>query len=333
MNCYQAMVTRSVDRAIHSQMETLQRGELAPSEVLVQSHYAGVNYKDCLSLHGAARIITQFPRVAGIEVVGEVLESRSDQFRPGDMVLSHGFQRGIDVDGGFAELVQAPAEHLQALPPGLSAEQVAILGVPGFTAAMALERFEELGLQPDSGLVAISGAGGAVGRLAIHMLHRAGYRTAALTRNLSNEAALRALGASEVIDISQVVDSKRPIEKPQFAAGIDNVGGAVLSWMLRSLSDGGLLASVGNASGNSFDGSVLPFIMRRAQMLGIVANAPWPQRRRLWDKLAGDWKPDFAALQPDVRFIGLDELLGHAARQLEGVTSGRTVVRFGAAKP
>lgn len=331
MNSYQAMVTRSVDNTIRSQIESLQSGELAPGEVRIQAHYAGVNYKDCLSLHGAAKIITQFPRVAGIEVVGEVIESRSEQFLPGDRVLSHGFQRGIEVDGGFAELVQAPAAHLQAIPAGLSAEQVAILGVPGFTAAMALERFEELGLKPDSGLVAVSGAGGAVGRLAIHMLHRAGYRTAALTRKLGNEAALRALGASEVIDISQVIDSKRPIEKPQFAAAIDNVGGAVLSWMLRSLADGGLLASVGNASGNSFDGSVLPFIMRRAQMFGIVANAPWPQRRRLWDKLAGDWKPDFAALQPHVRFIGLNDLLAHAGRQLEGETSGRTVLRFGTA--
>ena len=328
MNTYQAMVTRNVDNAITSRIETLQRRELQSGEVLIQTHYAGVNFKDCLSVHGAAKIITQFPRVAGIETVGAVLESRSEQFHSGDMVLTHGFQRGIDFDGGFEELVIAPDEHLQAIPHGLSAEQAAIIGVPGFTAAMALERFEALGLTPQSGLVAISGAGGAVGRLAISILHKAGYRSAALTRNPGNETALRELGAREVIDISQVSESRRPIEKPQFAGAIDNVGGGVLSWMLRSLVDKGMLASVGNASGNSFDGSVLPFIMRQVQMFGVVANAPWQQRLRLWDKLASDWRPDFEALQPYVQFIALDQLLEHASQQLSGATSGRTIVRF-----
>lgn len=332
MDSYQALVTHKLGNALTSGIETLPRTALKAGEVLIQTHYAGVNFKDCLALHGVAKLITAFPRVAGIEAVGAVIESRSTQFQPGDMVISHGFQRGIDVDGGFSELIQAPAEHCQAIPAGLSAEQAAIIGIPGFTAAMALERFEQLGLTPDDGLIAISGASGAVGCLAINILHKAGYQCAALTRSLDKEPALRALGASQVLHTEPLIHAQKPIEKPQFAAAIDNVAGPVLSWLLRSLADGGLLASVGNASGNAFDGSVLPFIMRRVHLFGIVANAPWPQRHRLWDQLAGAWRPDFAALKPYVQYIPLEELLAHTHRQLSGTVSGRTLVRFKAAR-
>lgn len=326
---FNALRTHALEGRTESRLERLRLQDLSAGEVVVRTRYAGVNYKDALSLHGQARIITAFPRVAGIELVGDVVESSSGEVAPGAAVLVHGFQTGIAFDGGFSEFVRVPAAHVHALPPGLSAHEAAILGVPGFTAAMALERFIELGLAPASGPIAISGAMGAVGVTATAILARAGWRVAALTRRMEQAPALQALGASEVIDAALAHEGRRPLEKPRFAGALDNVGGPVLSWLLRSMQDGGCVASIGNAGGNEFEGSVLPFIMRRVQLFGVVANAPWPQRRRLWERLAGEWKPDFERLMPHVRHIRLPELMGHTARQLQGAAGGRVLVAFG----
>ena len=326
---FRALRSHSDESGVHSRVERLRIDDLSPGEVLVRTRHAGINYKDCLSILGEAKIIASFPRIAGIEAVGEVIASSAPGFQAGEQVLVHGFQTGIAFDGGFSEVLRVPEGHLQAVPRGLSAREAAVLGVPAFTVAMALEHFETMGLAPEHGAIAVSGAGGAVGLMAIAMLSKAGWRVAAITRRMERADELRALGAVEVIDAAVLDQPRRPLEKSRFAAAIDNVGGPMLSWLLRSMQDGGLVASVGNASGNDFDGSVLPFIMRRVQMFGVVANAPWPQRKRLWERLAGELKPDFDALAPHVHSIGLDRLMDHARRQLDGATAGRTVLSFG----
>ncbi|MDP2269074.1 MAG: YhdH/YhfP family quinone oxidoreductase, partial [Deltaproteobacteria bacterium] len=297
-------------------------------EVLIRNRYAGVNYKDCLSILGRAKIIESYPRIAGIEAVGDVVDSTDARFAPGQTVLVHGFRTGIAFDGGFAQFLRAPSAHVMSLPAGLDPWQAAVLGVPGFTAGMALDRFVQAGLTPDSGPVAISGASGAVGMLATATLSRAGWQVVALTRKPEQAYALRALGASEIIDADIVNAPARALEKARFAAGIDNVGGATLSWLLRSVQDSGCVASVGNAAGNSFDGNVLPFIMRGIQHFGVLANAPWPVRERVWRHLGTDWRPSFEVLAPHVREIELEALLAHAAAQLDGLTVGRTLVTF-----
>lgn len=327
---FQALRTHSQDGRVDSRIIRMRFDDLSPGEVLVRTRFAGVNYKDCLSLHGKARIITEFPRIAGIELVGEVLQSTDPRFGAGQQVLVHGFQTGIAFDGGFAEYARVPSKHVQALPQGLTPHEAAILGVPAFTVAMALERFIELGITPASGPVALSGATGAVGLMALGILPQAGFRVSAMTRRMGQAESLRRAGADDVVDAAVLQETQRPLEKARFAAAIDNVGGAALSWLLRSLQDGGALACVGNAGGNTYEGSVLPFIMRRVQMFGIVANAPWPQRERLWARLGSDWKPDFGKLMPHVSHIRLDQLMEHAARQLEGKASGRVLVEFGA---
>lgn len=326
---FQALRTSKEETGVTSCLVRIRIDDLSPGDVVVRTRYAGVNFKDCLSLYGQARIITQFPRVAGIELAGEVVTSTDPQFNVGQPVLVHGFKTGIDFDGGFAEYARVPAKHVHALPEGLSMHEAAILGVPAFTVAMALERFLELGVTPQSGQIALSGATGAVGLMALGVLTKVGFEVSAMTRRIEQTDMLKAAGASDVIDASVLQQPQRALEKERFAAAIDNVGGATLSWLLRSLRDGGCLACVGNASGNSFDGSVLPFIMRRAQMFGIVANAPWSQRKRLWGRLATDWKPDMDKLKPHLSHIQLDELMAHAARQLDGKATGRVLVDFG----
>ena len=325
---FEALVCRRDEAGVRSRIEALTLDRLSAGEVVLRTRYAGVNFKDCLAVTGRAKIIAEFPRIAGIEAVGEVLSSSDPRFAPGDAVLVHGFQTGIAYDGGFSARMRVPAAHLQKLPVGLAPFDAAAIGVPGFTVAMALERFEANGLRRDGGPVAVSGATGAVGMLAISILARAGYQVAAITRRPAQADTLRKLGATEIID-AEATRSTRPLESGRYAAAIDNVGGATLSWLLRSLREGGQLASVGNASGNAYEGSVLPFIMRQVQMFGVVANAAWPQRLRLWERLAGDWRPDLALLAPQIHRIGLAGLPAHAGRQTDGAALGRTLVDFG----
>jgi acrylyl-CoA reductase (NADPH) len=326
---FSALRTHVESGRTESRLERLSLADLSPGEVVVRTRYAGLNYKDCLSLHGQAKIITSFPRVAGIELVGDVVASDLPDFMAGQPVLVHGFQTGIAFDGGFAEYARVPAAHLHALPDGLTPEEAAVLGVAGFTVAMAVEKFEANDVSRQAGPIAVSGATGGVGLLSLAILSRAGWRPAAITRRMELAEGLRTAGAAEVIDAAVLQQPQRALEKERFAAAIDNVGGPMLSWLLRSLQDGGTLACVGNAGGNTYEGSVLPFIMRRVQMFGVVANAPWPQRRRLWERLAGDLKPDFARVMPHVHQIRLEQLMDHSARQLAGRAAGRVLVAFG----
>ena len=313
---------------VSSRLERIPVADLSAGEVLIRNRFAGINYKDCLAILGRAKIIESFPRIAGIESVGEVVESSDARFVRGQSVVVHGFRTGIAFDGGFAQYLRVPAAHVMPLPSGLDPWQVAVIGVPGFTAAMALERFLQAGLTPAAGPVAVSGASGAVGMLATAILSRAGWQVTALTRKSAQADVLRSLGASEIIEAGVATAPPRALEKSRFAAAIDNVGGATLAWLLRSTQEGGCVASVGNASGNSFEGSVLPFIMRGIQHFGVVANAPWPVRERVWGRLCSDWRPDFDALRPQVQQIELEALPAHAASQLEGATAGRTLVAF-----
>lgn len=313
---------------MHSELEYAALESLSAGEVVVRNLYAGVNYKDCLSILGRAKIVESYPRVCGIELVGEVVDSSTPAFRRGQSVLVHGFGTGIAADGGFSEYARVPAAHVMLRPDGMSDYETAVLGVPGFTAALTLSRFEQAGLTPADGPVAVTGASGAVGMLAISILSSAGYRVVAVTRKVEQAGMLIALGADEVLDGAELVGSKRLLEKARFAAAIDNVGGATLSSLLKSTQQGGCVASVGNAGGNIFDGNVLPFIVRGVSLLGIVANASWPVRHRVWNLLATQLKPKFDCLAPYVQTIALAGLLKHSHAQLEGATVGRTLVSF-----
>ncbi len=214
---FKALRTYSEAGRIESRVESMRLDDLSHGEVLVRVRYAGVNYKDCLSLLGQAKIIMEFPRIAGIELVGEVVDSPDPRFAAGQYVLVHGHQTGIAFDGGFAEYARVPTQHLQAIPEGLTPHEAAILGVPAFTVAMCVERFIELGVTADSGPIALSGAGGAVGLMALGVLPRAGFRVSAMTRRMEHADALKDSGASEVIDAAILQQSQRPLEKARFA--------------------------------------------------------------------------------------------------------------------
>lgn len=325
---FRALRVHQTPSGSEARIEALTLADLTAGEVVIRTHWAGINYKDSLAVTGKAKVLTGYPRIPGIELVGIVESSTSPEIAVGSDVIVHGFQTGIDSDGGLSERVRVPAQRVMAVPQGLSPREAAILGVPAFTVALALDRFEAAGLTPGSGPVAVSGASGAVGMAALGILGRAGYESVALSRRAEWIDPLKALGASEVLLVDAAVEDKRPLERARFAAAIDNVGGVVLSWLLRSLRDHGQLAAVGNAAGIGITTNVLPFILRQATMFGVVANAPWPVRRRLWARLASDWKPDLGAVEPHVREIALDEVPAHCEAQVAGRSAGRALVRF-----
>lgn len=325
---FRALRVHQTASGSEARIETLTLGDLTAGEVVIRTRWAGINFKDSLAVTGKAKVLTAYPRIPGIELVGVVESSDSAEVSVDSEVIVHGFQTGIDYDGGLSERVRAPARHVMTIPEGLSPRDAAILGVPAITVALALERFEAGGLNPADGPVAVSGASGAVGMVALAILRRAGYASVALSRRAEWVEPLKSLGASEVLLVDSSVEDKRPLERGRFAAAIDNVGGPVLSWLLRSLKDHGQLAAVGNAAGIGFTTNVLPFILRQATMFGVVANAPWPVRRRLWMRLADDWRPDMGALEAQVHEIGLDEVTAHCENQVAARSAGRTLVCF-----
>jgi acrylyl-CoA reductase (NADPH) len=299
---------------------------LSPGNLVIRSRYAGINYKDALAATAAGKVIRKFPRIGGLEVVGEVLSSEDPRFAPGQTVIAHSMGMGVDHDGGFAQRVRVPADWALPLPEGLSAFEAGAIGVAGYSAALAIELLEQQGLSVDAGPVLINGATGSVASLAIGMLAGKGYEVVALTGKPDAAERLRARGAVRVIAAADVEDTGRPLEKAQWAAAIDSVGGAQLSWLARSMQNRGLIASLGNAGGNELATSVLPFILRGVRLIGVNVMVYIDLKRHLWSRLASDLKP--AGLQEHTRLITLDELPARLQAMLDGRSEGRAVVEF-----
>lgn len=300
---------------------------LDAGEVVVRTRYAGVNYKDALAGTGKAPIIRRYPCIGGIEAVGEVETSESAAFKPGDLVIVHGRGIGVSHDGGFCERLRVPADWVVHLPQGLSPREAAVLGVAGHSAALAVHKMEHLGLAPANGPVAVTGATGGVGSLAVAMLARRGFKVVAITSKSDQEAFLKGLGAAEVRPAPEG-ESRKPLEGAEWAGAIDTAGGPQLEWLLRTAALQGVVCSIGNAAGIGLKTTVLPFILRGVTLIGINADTPMPLRAEIWGRLAGDLKPP--GLDGIGREITLDALPGYMDQMVAGKTHGRTLVAFGA---
>lgn len=305
----------------------LDQAALTGGDTLLRTHYAGINYKDALAGTGRAPIARMLPLNAGIEAVAEVVESADPGLGPGTMVIAHGMGLGVDRDGGLADALRADAEWLVRLPESLGPREAAALGVAGYTAALAVDRLEQHGVQPGAGPIAVTGATGGVGSHTIAMLHRRGFEVEALTSKPEAAPYLRDLGATRVA--SPPTPSGRPLASQTWAGAIDSVGGPVLAALLKGLCTDGLVASIGNAGANGFETTVLPFILRGVTLAGINANSPPKLRRRIWSRIGGDLRPDDPA--KGLRLITPDEIGVAMAEMVAGRSQGRAVVAFAGA--
>jgi len=266
--------------------------DLDPGEVVIQSHYSSVNYKDALAATGAGKVIRRFPCVGGIDVSGVVASSSDARFKAGDEVLVTGYDMGVAHDGGYAEYVRVPADWVVPLPQGLSLFDAMALGTAGFTAALSVHRFEQNELRPENGKVIVTGATGGVSSLAIQMLAQIGYRVVALTGKETEHDYLKSLGAAEILSRKELQMGTRPLEKSFWAGALDSVGGETLAWLTRTMLQNGVIASFGNAGGIELHTTVLPFILRGVRLIGIDSAATAMQlRRQIWQRLATDLRP------------------------------------------
>lgn len=317
------------DGTVEARYEKIGVDDLSEGTVTIRAEYSSLNYKDALALTGKGKIMHRFPLVAGIDVAGRVADTYDPRFSGGEPVLVTGCGLGEDIDGGFAKYVRVGAEHVIPIPEGLDPRSAMQLGTAGFTAGLALERLEQNGQRPGSGPIAVTGASGGVGALAVALLAHNGYHVVAFTGKERAHDWLRGLGAAEVLDTHSEHFGERALEHARYAGAIDTVGGDLLARLLTVIDWWGNVASIGNASGASFTATVYPFILRGISLLGINSVAtPRRLRERTWERLATDLKPD--KLDAIVsREIELADLMEAAEELMTGRGPlGRTLIRI-----
>ncbi|MGB5853315.1 MAG: acryloyl-CoA reductase [Rhodanobacter sp.] len=316
------------DAGYRAGIEEMDVDALSPGEVLVKVAYSSVNYKDALAGTGKGRILRSYPLNGGIDVAGHVVASTDPAFAEGDAVLCTGSGLSETRDGGYAEYARLDARWTIPLPAGLDLRESMIIGTAGFTAALALLRMQDNRQTPALGPIAVSGASGGVGQLAIDIFSRAGYEVHAISGKTDHFGFLRELGASACIDRRELAFSGKPMDSARFGGALDNVGDGMLAGLLPLIVPYGNVALCGNAGGIAFDGTVMPFIIRGVSLLGVAsAGTARDIRDEVWRRLAGDWKPRHLQ-RIGTRDIALEELPQVFERMLAGDSFGRTLVRI-----
>ncbi len=329
MEKFKAFRVHNQDGRISARFDQVDLGDIGTGDVVIRSMYSNINYKDALAATGAGKIMKSFPLVAGIDAAGIVHSSDDPRFKPEDPVLVVGCGLGETHDGGFSEYVKVKGDWIVPLPDGLTLKEAMAIGTAGFTAGMAIQRIEDNGQHPDNGTVFVTGATGGVGGLAVSMLAGLGYRVAALTIVPGTDDYLKKLGAEEVIDGTQLEMGERPLEQGLWAGAIDAVGGKTLGWITRTMKPLGNIAAIGLAGGFKLETTVMPFILRGVNLLGINSTyCPVDLREKVWSRLAADLKPSALDLVAG-RTVAFEELPDLFNDYIEGNITGRTVVRIG----
>ena len=310
-----------------SGIETISLDDLNPGEVVIKTAFSSVNFKDALAGTGEGKILRRFPLVGGIDVAGHVVASTVPAFREGDAVLVTGCGLSETRDGGYGEYARLEAKWVIPLPKGLSLRESMILGTAGFTAALALYRMQDNRQTPDLGPLAVTGATGGVGTLAVNIFSRAGYEVHAISGKAEHADFLKSLGATEVLG-RDALATGRPMESARFGGGLDNVGGPMLASLLAQTAPYGNVASAGLAATAGLDMTVMPFIIRGVSLVGVAsAGTSRAIRDDIWRHLADDWKPDRldAICTREITLEGLPEVF---RTMLSGGSFGRTLVAF-----
>lgn len=326
---FRAYVAERLEDRVERGLRDFTPDDLPAGEVVVRVDWSGVNYKDGLATRFDGKVARISPLVPGIDLAGEVVSSSDPSFHEGDAVLAHGYDLGVSRHGGYAEYQRVPAGWVVPLPSGLSARDAMAIGTAGFTAAMSVAALEARGLRPDAGPVLVTGASGGVGTRGLGILAARGYEVWAATGKADEHDRLRSLGAAGFVDREEMTASPRPLESARWAGAIDAVGGPAMPYLLSTLMPGAGVASVGNAGGPGFSSTVLPFILRGVAVLGMNSvPVPIEERRALWNRLAGDYRP--RGLGDDVTEVTLETLDGALDGIVAGQARGRWVVRIGA---
>lgn len=306
-------------------VEQISLDDLSPGEVVIKTAYSSVNFKDALAGTGEGKILRRFPLVGGIDVAGHVVASTDARFKEGDAVLVTGCGLSETRDGGYGEYARVQAQWTIPLPAGLSLRDSMILGTAGFTAALALLRMFDNRQTPELGPLAVTGATGGVGSLAVDIFSRAGFEVHAISGKPEHADYLKAIGARAVFG-RDALATTRPMESARFGGGLDNVGGPMLVSLLAQTAPYGNVASAGLAASHELDATVMPFIIRGVSLLGVAsAGTARDIREAVWQHLASDWKPAHLD-RICTREITLAQLPAVFPAMLAGGSFGRTLV-------
>ena len=325
---FKAFRVHNENGRIAARFETLGLDDLNAGNVVIRVTYSDINYKDALAATGAGKILRKYPLVGGIDLAGVVESSQDPRYQAGDRVLITGSALSETHDGGYAEYARVSGDWVIPMPAGLDERSAMALGTAGFTAALAIHRMEHNGQTPQKGPIVVTGATGGVGSIAIDMLAARGYEVIAVTGKAQASDYLLALGAARVLLRGEIDFGSKPLEAAQFAGAIDNVGGGMLTWLTRSVDFWGNIASIGLAGGAQLEMTVMPFILRGINLLGINSSAtPRELRLKVWQRIAEDLKPRHLD-KIVTRCIAFDELPAAFGPYLKGEVTGRTIVRI-----
>jgi acrylyl-CoA reductase (NADPH) len=326
MATFRALMLREEAGKPVARIEAVDEASLPESEVTVAVEYSTLNYKDAMVLQGQGRLVRNYPHIPGIDFAGIVERSTSPEFKPGDPVILTGWRVGETHWGGYAEKAQVEAAWLVPRPPELSALQAMAIGTAGFTAMLAVIALERHGLRPEAGEVLVTGVGGGVGGVAIALMSALGYRVIAVTGRPELRDYLKGLGAADLIERAALAaPSSRALDRERWAGAIDAVGGTTLATILTQLRYRASVAACGLAGGSELPASVIPFLLRGVNLLGIDSvMCPRDERREAWRRLARDLPLD--RLADMTQIVPLSRLPKFAPTMLKGLVRGRLAV-------
>ena len=328
MATFKAMVVEKTDTGTKAGLADFDEANLMDGDVTVRVEYSCVNYKDGLAITGKAPVVRRFPMIAGVDFAGTVESSTHAAWKPGDKVIANGWGLGETHLGAYAEKARVKGDWLVRLPGGLSTREAMAIGTAGYTAMLSVMALERHGVTPASGPVAVTGAAGGVGSVAVALLARLGYSVSAVTGRPEEGDYLKGLGATEIVERATLSGPVKMLAKERWAGGIDSVASTTLANLLSMTKYGGAVAACGLAGGMDLPTSVAPFILRGVCLYGIDSvMCPLPRREAAWKRLETDL--DRPKLDAMTREIGLSELPDAAAAILAGQVRGRVVVKIG----
>lgn len=325
---FKALILSQQEKITLAEIRQIDESQLPVEEVLIAVDYSSLNYKDGLAITGKGRIVRQFPMVPGIDLAGRVLESKDARYQVGDNVVLTGWGVGENHWGGMAEKASLKADWLVPQPQGISSKQAMMIGTAGLTAMLCVQALVDAGVKPTSGEVLVTGASGGVGSVAVTLLAQLGYRVAAVTgRVAENGPLLKALGATRIVDRSELQETPRPLEKQLWAGAVDTAGSKILAKVLAQMDYNGAVAACGLAAGFDLPTTVMPFILRGVKLLGIDSvSCPYEKRINAWKRLVELLPASF--YQQACQEISLEQAPEFAEAITNGQVTGRVVIKI-----
>ncbi|MER3125765.1 YhdH/YhfP family quinone oxidoreductase [Bacillus pumilus] len=328
MESFKAILVTEKNDQVRYDLQNVSVNDLSEGEVLIKVAYSSINYKDMLAVQKNGGVIRNYPMIPGIDLSGTIVHTTDNRFVEGQQVIVTGFAMGMSHTGGFSEYARVPADWIVPLPNNLTLKEAMIFGTAGFTAALSIMALQEHGMntnnQPN---ILVTGSTGGVGSIAVQILSKIGYKNIfALVRKDNQSEIAKSLGATDVIFANELGELKKPLSKQKFDFVLDTVGGDVASVLIPQISYGGSMSMCGNAGGMKLTTTVLPFILRGINLLGIDSvNVPINKRKVIWNEIANEWNISQTTL---VNEITLDTLPEKIEAIKNGQHLGRTIIKY-----